>query len=338
MIPKEPLLQFQNAIIRDKKIWEKKRDDIISRLFDTIGQPPFERDTRKVEILEETKSSDYTEQKIQYVVGEDDDPISAYVYLPDNIEEPVPGILGLHQFNPLGKDEVAGKKGHQDLAYGLELAKRGYIVLIPDYLPFGERRYQGKEQFDTLPFYEKYPNWSMVGKNIEDTGAAIDILCALDPVDQDRIGCIGHSHGGHNTIFGMALDDRIKVGVSNCGMSVFTHEDKEIRLEWSQEDEYIYIPKLRKHFLEGSPVPFDIDEVAALIAPRPFLNISAYHDFAFGNQEFLAQTGVDLYQVYQLLGKANHFSYFMHGNNHSFPKFARNLAYQWLDTFLQNES
>ncbi|MHA2090079.1 MAG: alpha/beta hydrolase family protein [Candidatus Kariarchaeaceae archaeon] len=335
---KEPLLQFQNTKIEEKETWEIKREEIKSRLFETIGHPPFYRDTRNVEILEEIERSNYTEQKLQYAVGEDADPISTYVYFPNNIPDPVPGILALHQFNPLGKEEVAGTKGHPDLAYGRELAQRGYVVLMPDYLPFGERQYEGKEQFDTLPFYEKYPEWSMVGKNIEDTKAALDILSALDQVDQDRIGCIGHSHGGHNTIFGMALDERIKVGVSNCGMSVFTQEDKEIRLEWSREDEYIYIPKLRKYFLDDSPVPFDIDEVAALIAPRPFLNISAYFDFAFGNQDFLAQTGVELYQVYQLLEKTDHFSYFMHGNNHSFPQYARSLAYQWLDKFLHSES
>ncbi|MHA2170705.1 MAG: alpha/beta hydrolase family protein [Candidatus Kariarchaeaceae archaeon] len=333
---KEHLLQFQNATIKDKETWEKKREEIKSRLYDTIGHPPFYRDTRNVEIHEEIERSNYTEQKLQYAVGEDADPISTYVCFPNNIKDPVPGILVLHQFNPLGKEEVAGIKGHPDLAYGRELVQRGYVVLMPDYLPFGERQYEGTEQFDTLPFYEKYPEWSMVGKNVEDTKAALDILCALDQVDQERIGCIGHSHGGHNTIFGMAMDERIKVGVSNCGMSVFTHEDREIRLEWSREDEYIYIPKLRKHFLEDFPVPFDIDEVAALIAPRPFLNISAYFDFAFGNQEFLAQTGVELYQVYQLLEKTDHFSYFMHGNDHSFPQYARELAYQWLDKFLLN--
>lgn len=337
-MPEEPLIQYQNALIRDKETWEIKREDIKSRLMQTIGHPPFNRDTRNLEILEEIDRKDFTEQKLRYTVGKDEDKISAYLYIPCDIKEPVPGVLGLHQFNSLGKEEVAGKKGHPDLGYGLELVKRGYIVLIPDYLPFGERRYQGKEQFDTLPFYDLYPNWSLVGKNIEDTRSALDILYELDQVDPDRIGSIGHSHGGHNTVFGMALDERIKVGVSNCGMSVFTHEDREIRMEWSREDEYIYIPKLREHFLQNTPVPFDIDEVAALIAPRPFLNISAYFDFAFGNQEFLAGTGVELYQLYQLLKKSNHFSYFMHGNDHSFPKYARNLAYQWFDTFLKNKS
>jgi hypothetical protein len=48
----------------------------------------------------------------------------------------------------------------------------------------GERVFQGKQKFDTLPFYEKYPNWSMVGKDIQDSMSAIDVLCTLDVVDQ----------------------------------------------------------------------------------------------------------------------------------------------------------
>jgi len=57
----------------------------------------------------------------------------------------------------------------------------------------------------------------MVGQNVEDSRSGIDVLCALDDVDKDRIGVIGHSHGSHNAIFAAALDERIRVAVSNCG-------------------------------------------------------------------------------------------------------------------------
>ena len=131
----------------------------------------------------------------------------------------------------------------------------------------------------------------------------------------------------------MAMDDRIAAGVSNCGMSVISEE--EACLEWSAEDEYIHFPKLREYLLEKKELPFDLNEVAALIAPKPWCNISAYHDRTLGNQEFLAGVGVQLNQVYKLYGKQNQFGFFMHGNDHSFPKYSRNLAYEWLDRFLK---
>ena len=110
-------------------------------------------------------------------------------------------------------------------------------------------------------------------------------------------------------------------------------------MAWCEEEEgeSTYIPALRPYFRKGQDPPFDLHEIAALIAPRPWLNVSAYFDFAYGNQEFLAETGVQLYQVYELYEKTDTFAYFMHGNNHSFPRYARDLAYAWLDRFLKHE-
>jgi hypothetical protein len=114
---------------------------------------------------------------------------------------------------------------------------------------------------------------------------------------------------------------------------VFSEEEE--RMEWSLEDGYIYIPKLRRYFLENMDPPFDLHEVAALIAPRPWLNISSYFDKAYGNQEFLAEVGTQLYQVYNLYKVSKAFGYYMHGNDHSFPRSARELAYGWLDRWLK---
>lgn len=326
------LLVHDDAVITELDQWQKKREDIISRLYKTIGTPLVPRNTRDIEIVDEEPLNKYTRRKIRYTVG-DNDCITAYVLIPNNVTFPAPAVVAMHQTVNSGKNEVAGIDGSRDFAYGDELAQRGYIVIAPDYLTAGERIYPDAEAFESHPFYEKYSNWSMVGKNMEDSMAAIDVLYTLDCVDTTKIGAIGHSHGGHNALFATAVDARITVCVSNCGISVFSEE--EYRLEWSLEEGYIYIPVLRKYFLEDVEPPFDIHEVAALIAPRPFLNISSYFDKAYGNQEFLAEVGVQLYHVYKLYGNQNQFSYLMHGNDHSFPHYARCLAYAWLDRFLK---
>ncbi len=332
MTIKALLLDKTGAAI-DLDQWREKREDIVTRLFSTLGQPPVARNTRDLVTLDEEKLAAYTRRKIRYVVGEDDY-IPAYLLLPHQIERPTPAVVAMHQFGP-GKGEAAGLEGDRDFAYGHELAVRGYVVLIPDYLAFGERVFPRKDAFDSGSFYEQYPDWSMVGKNVEDSLSAVDVLYTLDFVDKDRIGVIGHSHGGHNAIFAAALDDRVQACASNCGMSVFSEEEE--RLAWceDEEGEYTYIPALRSYFLQNQDPPFDLHEVAALIAPRPWLNVSAYFDFAYGNQEFLAETGVRLYQVYEMYEKTDAFAYLMHGNNHSFPRYARELAYAWLDRFLK---
>lgn len=325
------LLADENGAIRELAQWEQRRENIRARLLDTIGIPPVSRNTRSIQIVSEERLGEYVRSKISYDVGEGER-ITAYLLRSEHLKNPAPAILALHQTVPSGKDEVVGLNGCPDFTYGHELALRGYIVLAPDHLTAGERIYPGKDSFDSGPFYEQYPDWSMVGKNLEDSKSAIDVLYALEEVDPERIGVIGHSHGGHNAIFAAALDDRIRAAVSNCGLSVFSEEEE--RLEWSLEEGYIYIPKLRKFFLEDIDPPFDLHEVAALIAPRPWLNISSYDDPAYGNQEFLAEAGRQLYQVYNLHQAPKAFGYYMHGNGHSFPKSARELAYGWLDRWL----
>ncbi len=327
-----PLLKDENLVIQELGQWQLKREKILSYLFNTIGTPPFERHTRSFQIIDEKICDHYIRKKVSYVVGEGD-VVTAYVLKPKDLLVPAPAILALHQTVEFGKDEVVSLQGNPDFAYGHELAKRGYIVLAPDQSTAGERIYPGKNCFDSGSFYEQYPEWSMVDKNVEDSKSAIDVLLSLDYVDKERIGVIGHSLGGHNAIFVSALDERIKVAVSNCGLSAFSEEEK--RLEWSLEEGYIYIPKLRKYFLENIEAPFDLHEIAALIAPRPWLNISSYYDEAYGNQEFLAEIGIQFYQVYNLYKRTGAFGYYMHGNDHSFPKSAREFSYAWLDQWLK---
>ena len=56
---------------------------------------------------------------------------------------------------------------------------------------------------------------------IADLSRAVDYLATLPFIDRARIGCVGHSHGGITTLFGMALEPRLAAGASNCGFDTF---------------------------------------------------------------------------------------------------------------------
>jgi cephalosporin-C deacetylase-like acetyl esterase len=47
-------------------------------------------------------------------------------------------------------------------------------------------------------------------KGIVNHRRAVDVLQSLPYVDRQRIGAIGHSLGGHNTLFVAAFDERIR--------------------------------------------------------------------------------------------------------------------------------
>ena len=204
-MPVKELLLNNQALISEVSQWQNKREDIVSRLYSTIGSPPVSRNTRTIETLSEEELQGYKRRKIRYVVG-DDEAITAYLLIPNHIKIPAPAIVAMHQTVNSGKDEVVGLDGSRDFAYGHELAARGYVALVPDYLTAGERIYPSVGSFASAPFYEQYPDWSMVGKNIEDSMAAVDVLYMLAYVDKDRIGAMSfHSHGGQQHIFAMAL-------------------------------------------------------------------------------------------------------------------------------------
>ena len=112
-----------------------------------------------------------------------------------------PAILCLHQTDPNGKDSPVGLTDRPALHYAKELAQRGYVTLSPDYPSFGECK---DYNFDA----DNYTSGTM--KAIYDNTRAIDLLQSLPEVDPNRIGCIGHSLGGHNALFTAVFDPASK--------------------------------------------------------------------------------------------------------------------------------
>jgi hypothetical protein len=113
---------------------------------------------------------------------------------------------------------------------------------------------------------------------------AIDVLESLTEVDADRIGCIGHSLGGYNTIFLGVQDARVKVMVSNAGYNSFVDYAASPYgggdlAKWSLDK---HIRRIRTVYNnDPSAVPCDFPELIAALAPRPFLTIAPKQDEIF---------------------------------------------------------
>lgn len=320
--------------IKTRKDWRKKQKLIKEAVLSIIGKPEAKKCPLHPRTIKEEDKKTYIRRKISYWV-EKDDRVNAYVLIPKGLIKTFPAVLCLHGTRPEGKDVLMDLPGieHRDCYdYALDLVKRGYVTLSPDHICAGERIEQGYAAYDTTFFYNKYPNWSAVGKSIWDNMRAIDYLCSLDFVDANRIGCMGHSLGGHSSIFAAAFDKRIKVSFSCCGLATFVGDKK--RLNWSRDHWYIYMPKLRPLFLKGKKAPFDWHEVVSLIAPRAFLNSTALNDSCFSSTDAVAELGIKVNKVYRLLGKEDYFSNYLHGQRHSFEPEAKALAYSWFDLWL----
>ncbi|MGI6206959.1 MAG: alpha/beta fold hydrolase [Anaerolineae bacterium] len=313
--------------------WQVRRAQIVSAFGSIIGEPPLgEPVPLEPEIQDGHDEGDYIRYRVTYSVDVGER-VPAWLLVPKARAGRVPGVLVPHQTTPLGKDEPVGLGGNPQYAFARDLARRGYVTLAPDHVSAGERCTPGLRHYDTADLYRRYPEWSAVGKTIWDLQRALDFLSQRPEVDADRLGMIGHSLGGHSTLFTAGADERVKCAVSSCGVTTFAGDAR--RLEWARDHWYQYMPRLRPLFLNGQPAPFDFHHLAALIAPRAFLNLTALNDECFASTDEVAELTIRVNRVYRVLGAEGAFACYLHGSRHSCPDDARALAYAWMDRWLR---
>ena len=302
--------------------WNRRREHILSGMQLVMGQLPSVMFRPPVDIqhVDKVQVERLWRRRITYQ-SDPFDRVPAYLFTPRDLKVGVklPAILCLQQTTRAGKDEPAGLAGKPNMHYGLELARRGYVVLIPDYPTFGEHAYK----FAANP---EYISGSM--KAIWDNIRAVDVLQALPYVDGERIGVIGHSLGGHNAIFTAAFETRLKVIVSSCGFTRFHKDDVP---SWTGPR---YMPRIATHYgSDADRVPFDFTEIVASFAPRPFLAVAATGDSDFdvsGVRDVINAAR----PIYELLGGQDNLQAHYPANSHDFPPASRQTAYEFLDRHL----
>lgn len=328
--------------ISNKENWESKRLSILRRAGTILGEAPLENtDPVKSDILAETQRNGYKELKMQFPSGTGD-LIKGYLLIPDHTtaSSPRPAIIALHSTGP-GASQTVGLEPKENRCYGMELVRRGYVVLAIDVISAGERVYPGYEPYFTNEFYKKFPRWSAMDKMIHDHKKGLDYLCNLDIVDPQRLGCIGHSLGGYNSFFLQAFDPRIKAAVSSCGLSPMGRSNSPY--QFARSDWFVHFNPICRDYIRAGIIPCDIHEIMALCAPRPLFNYSAKKDAVYCPSSVQMDNDFDKWwhtvdealnqisQVYELLGVAENFVRAEGDGGHDFPPDVREKAYNWLD-------
>lgn len=310
----------------------KQRPSILSKMELAMG--PYPRKKAKpsldMKIIERADTATLFRWKISYV-SEDGDRTTAYLLRPKQLKGRVPGILCLHQTTPLGAAEPAGLEGNPDYHYAKELAERGYVTLAPNYpdLPFSTGF--GGYKFDS--YRHGYQSQTM--KGIWNHRRAVDLLQSMPEVDSQRIGCIGHSLGGHNTLFVGAFDTRIRVLVSSCGFTSFKDYYGGDLSGWGQER---YMPLIALHYHNNpAEMPFDFSDVLTALAPRPLFINAPLHDANF-SVEGVRETMKVVGPVYAKRFHAGDRLVVRHPEAaHSFPTAVRHEAYDFIDKWLRGK-
>jgi len=311
--------------IRTPADWAKRRVHILASMQLVMG--PLPDDTKRVPLdvktLEETKLPKCVRSKITFA-AEKGDRVPAWLFVPKGLTGKAPGVLCLHPTAREGKDVAAGLTAKPNRSHALELAQRGCVTLAPDYLNMGDYKCDWRGL--------GYDSATM--KGIWNHMRAVDLLQALPEVDPARIGCIGHSLGGHNTMFVAVFDPRIKAMVSSCGFNAFPKYMKGNLKGWSHNG---YMPRIASVYgCDPAKMPFDFPEVVAALAPRPF-----FVNAPLGDSNFEVSGVRDCIEaarpVYELLGGKGRLVARHPDAQHDFPPEVRFEAYDFLDKALKGE-
>ncbi len=307
---------------RDHPAWLKAKRRQLARL---LGGFPA-RAPLHAEVTRREEERDRVVEWVRYE-SEPGEVVPAVMLIPRRRTPPLPAVLCHHQHAgqyELGKSEVLGWAGNPQQAYAAELCARGYIAFAPDCIGFEERghpRLSGPDYERFLAHHLLLQGLTLQGKMVWDVTRAIDYLISRPEVDGARIGMVGHSLGGCETWWSMALEPRLKAGAASCGTTTYA----AVLAAERYHNYGFYVPDILKWG--------DLPEVVSLIAPRPLLVLAGAEDRGFpvaGAKQVVARAGM----LYRRLGAAEALELFVSPKGHEFTDEMRHRAYLWFDRWL----
>jgi len=305
--------------------WSSLRDRILESAQQVMGSfPVSDRSSPPTwSVVEETECESHVRQSITYEADEDCE-TTAFICRPhSSTSASMRGILCLHPTNhEHGHRDVVGLSGRPDRNYASELADLGFVTISPSYPQMAA--YQ--------PDLRGLGYHSGTMKAIWDNVRALDLLESLPFVEDGAFGAIGHSLGGHNSVYTAVFDPRIQAIVSNCGLDSFVEYPNWTAGEgWSQER---YMPRIGDY---GSPeaIPFDFHDLIASLAPRACL-VSAPIDDTNFKWKIAAEVVRAARNIYSLHGAADRLQIIHPACPHDFPPDVRRLCYEFIGTSLES--
>ena len=322
------LLVFQDNTgvhpVKSVADWQKRKAVVLQAMQEVMGPLPG-KDRRcplEVKVEEETDCGSYVRRLISYQ-SEPGQRVPAYLLVPKALlagnGKAAPAVLSLHPTHQLGFKVTVGLAKYPNSEYGRELAERGYVVLATPYPLLSNYN----------PDIKKLGYQSGTMKAIWDNIRGLDVLESLPFVKPGRFAAIGHSLGGHNSVYTAAFDDRIKVVVSSCGLDSYRDYMGGKIKGWTSDR---YMPKLLDYKLED--IPFDFHEIIGALAPRQVLIVAPIGDtnFRYKSVDAVARSAGEVYQLY---GAAKNLHVEHPNVGHEFPPQMRDEAYRLIDTVLK---
>lgn len=257
----------------DVRAWQRQAREKLAHLVGYQGKPTQANYT--VEWVHQENG--YTETRFTFDTEPDVTSIG-HILIPDSVREKVPMIVcvqghakGMHV--SLGRPKYPGEEATifgGDRNFAQQIVARGQIALALEQRGFGERggTADGPDCHQAA-VQALLVGRTLIGQRCWDISRAIDVVQAHFPqVDSDRIALMGNSGGGTATIYAAALDERIAAAMPSCALAGF-----RASIGMLKHCICNYVPGIMLHF--------DMGDLVALAAPRPYVAVNGVHDEIF---------------------------------------------------------
>jgi dienelactone hydrolase len=289
--------------------WAARKAYLREHILASAGLLPMpERTPLHPVVFGEVKHDDYTVSKV-FFESLPGFLVTGNLYRPPG-PGPFPAILSPHGHWAYGRLENTPLVSAPGRA--INLARQGFVVFTYDMIGYNDSQ--------QLPHTFGGPReslWglSLGGLQLWNSLRSVDFLEELPYVRRDAIGATGESGGGTQTFLMAAVDDRIKVAVPVNMISL----------------------RMQGGCLCENPPGLRLDttnvEIAATIAPRPLLMVSATGDWTAHTleEEFPA-----VRSVYALAGAPDRVHAVRVDAEHNYNRESREAMYAWMARWFQN--
>lgn len=300
--------RFAPPRISSREAWTPRAKYIREHIMFSAGLVPMPVKTDlKPVVFDEVRHSGYLVSKV-YFESLPGFFVTGNLYRPD-AAGPFPAILSPHGHWPNGRLENTAINSAPGRAIGL--ARQGFVVFTHDMIGYNDSR-QLAHTFGGRR--ESLWGLSLSGLQLWNSIRALDFLETLPYVRRTGFGVTGESGGGTQTFLLAAVDDRVAVAAPVNMISL--HMQGGCLCE--------NLPGLR---LDTTNL-----EIAATIAPRPLLMVSATGDWT---AETLEVEYPAVRAIYSLFGAAERVHAVRVDAVHNFNKESREAMYAWMARWLQ---
>lgn len=268
---RSPLQFADGRTVRSPGEWQARRKEILDRWHGRMGAWPPLLTELDVEIVESKHRENFSQTKIRFR-WTPSEMTTAYLLVPD-AEGKRPAVITVY-YEP----ETAIGEGRGPLRdFALQLVRRGFVTLslgttetstARTYATYWPSREDAQVQPLSMLAYAAASGWQL--------------LAARPEIDPARIGIMGHSYGGKWAMFASCLFDKFACAAWSDPGIVFDEARPSVNY-WEPWYLGYAPPPWRKRGLVTPDNPatglyphlvrdgFDLHELHALMAPRPFL-------------------------------------------------------------------